>query len=465
MPLLRSGVSSVVASIVAAAVLGGFGYSVVGSAGASVHTVAGIGLLHLGDKLPAASNQPDYSTVIVSQDDMRAAATLPGRSLAYFSGTDVPRAWSGGVPYAQASKNGWLLKDASGTPLRNNGYGSYIGEVGNAAYQRAWSGNVSAFLATSGGKGVFIDDVLRDIKPLSGAYPSAYPNQAAWQAAMASFVAHVGASLRAAGYYVLVNADGYTPGDSGSNDGSLTAAWWRQLAPSVNGFMNENYQQLPNGSDTLRSSGTTSWTQYWDGWQRLVRTAQSLGKDFVGVTYGPADDTRAMIYGRASFLQEWNGGSSTFIFNPADNTDPWNAAWTTNIGMPASAKQKVGNGWMRQYTGGIALVNPSGSASQTFQLGGTYTTLSGASVRSVTLAPTSGLILRSTSTAPAGTTTLPPPTITPNATTVLSPSPKHGLRPPKEAVALPAQPSASSAPATSVSTIRLRRMRSAKIYG
>ncbi len=181
--------------------------------------------------------------------------------------------------------------------------------------------------------------------------------------------------------------------------------------------MNESYAETAEGSNTLRSSGS-SWMQNWDGWQRLIGTAQAMGKDFVGVTYGDPGDTRRMIYGKASFLQEWNGGGSVFIFNPTDNSDPWNSAWTTDIGRPAAAKQHIGSGWMRQYTGGIALVNPSPSASQTFQLGGSYLTSTGSTVTSATLAPTTGLILRSTTPPPAttaSTTTTTPATTTGNA--------------------------------------------------
>ena len=52
------------------------------------------------------------------------------------------------------------------------------------------------------------------------------------------------------------------------------------------------------------------------------------------------------------------------MFDPFDNSDPWNPAWTTNIGTPAATKQQVGSGWMRLYTGGAALVNPNPTISQ-----------------------------------------------------------------------------------------------------
>jgi hypothetical protein len=361
----------------------------------SQHVTPGIGLIHLGAGLSNASNRSRYSLVIVSRDDAGRAAGLPGRSLVISSGTSVPTTFNNGVPYRRARAKHWLLAGANGGLLENKPFKSYIGDVGSAGYQQAFITNTLAFLGAHPGlDGIFVDDVLRDIGPLTGAYPSKYPTQPAWQEAMASFVAVVGSALRAQGYYVLVNAVGYTSDNSDSNDGTLDVSWWQQLGPSVNGLMNEDYQQTAEGSLTLRNSGTDTWMQNWDGWQRLITTAQSMGKDFVGITYGPADDTRAMSYGKASFLQEWDGGGSVFIFKPTDDSDPWNPDWTTDIGQPAAAKQQVGTGWMRRYTNGIALVNPSPGNTQTFQLGGTYLTAAGATVTSLTLPPTTGSILR-----------------------------------------------------------------------
>ena len=140
---------------------------------------------------------------------------LPGTSLAYFSGTDVNTQWSTGVPYSEASANGWLLKDSSGNLLVNQGIpgNDYVGDVGNSGYQQAWISNVLAYLAANPGvKGVFIDDVLYDLAPLTGAEAAEYPTQQAWAQAQLSFIEAVGTALRAKGYYVAVNADGYVPG-------------------------------------------------------------------------------------------------------------------------------------------------------------------------------------------------------------------------------------------------------------
>jgi len=151
------------------------------TAGNRGRTVAGTGLLRTGAHLSSGSGQTRASLLIVSTSEASAAARLPGRSLVYFSGTDVNTRWSTGVPYSQAKANGWLLKNAAGKLLVNRSHpDDYVGNVGSAAYQRAWIRNVSGFLKAHGDDGIMIDDVLADLVPLAGAEAAAYPTQQAW---------------------------------------------------------------------------------------------------------------------------------------------------------------------------------------------------------------------------------------------------------------------------------------------
>jgi hypothetical protein len=312
----------------------------------------------------------------------------------YFSGTDVNTRWSTGVPYSQAKRNGWLLRSASGSLLRNESYPSnYVANVGSPLYQRAWIRNVSRFLRTHGDDGVMIDDVLADLVPLAGTEAAAYPTQKAWAAAELSFIRAVGAALRSRGYYVLASASGYIPGDPADNAGATTASWWRKLAPHVSGLMNEYYGEIPDGSNRLRSTGE-SWSQNWNGWQRLVGIAQSHGRDFVGLMHGQPGDTRTMTYGKASFLLDWNGHGGAFIYAATQNAKAWDGAWTQDLGRPLKRKRAVGAGWLRRYRHGIVLLNPSPSSAQRFVLPRRYETSAGRSVKTATLPPTTGLILR-----------------------------------------------------------------------
>lgn len=392
-----------------------------GPASASLSTVPGIGIVELGSHLDGVADPGLYGTAIASASEASTLAGLPGRSLAYFSGADVNVNWSTGVPYTQAQANGWLLTDSTGSLLTNTGYaGNYVGDVGSSGYQQAWITNVLAYLAAHPGiDGVFIDDVLYDLKPLAGTEAAKYPTQQQWAAAMLSFAKAVGGALRSHGYYVALNASGYVPGDSNSNDGTNTITWWKELGPYANGLMNEYYDETSNGTYQLRTAGT-AWNQQWDGWQRLISTAQSLGDDFFGLTYGAVGNTAAMQFGKASFLLDWNGGGGAFMYGATDGSDPTSSAWTTSVGQPAAAKQQVGVGWMRRYSGGVALVNPSATSAQTFSLGGSYVTPAGTTVSSVTLQPGTGMIL--TGAAPTTTTTSATATTTTTTSTTTAPT-------------------------------------------
>lgn len=363
------------------------------AAGGRGQTVAGTGLLRVGHLLSSASGRSRAALLIVSRAQASAAAREPGRSLVYFAGSVVCRPWSCGVPYAQAKRNGWLLTDRAGNVLVSRSHPSNaLADVGNPAYQRAWLRNVSRFLNAHHVDGVFIDTVLADLVPLTGEESASYPTQRDWARAQLSFIRAVGSALRSHGYYVLANASGYLPGKHASDTGANTALWWRQLAPYVSGLMNEYYQEIPTGTNELRTTGG-AWTQNWKGWQQLIRVAQSHRRDFVGVTYGAPGDTRTMTYGKASFLLDWNGRGGAFVYEPTNDANPWSGAWTQNIGHPLARKRPVGVGWLRRYSRGIVLLNPSPSHAQRFSLRGRYKAPGGV-VKVETLPPTTGLILR-----------------------------------------------------------------------
>jgi hypothetical protein len=400
-------------------------------ASATPSAISGIGLLNYGGHLSSFTHDSLYHVVVGDAWDSDASvlASVPGQGLAYFSGADVNTHFSTGVPYSQASANGWLLKNSAGNLLVNTGYpANYIGDIGSSGYQQAWITNVENYLAARPGiDGVFIDDVNYDPKSLCGGYPEKYPSTSGWSAAEVSFQKAVYTALHAKGYYVALNASGYIPGDSNSDNGNNTITFWKEVGPYADGLMNEYYNEAANGTNQLRVTGT-AWYQQWDAWQRLIPTAQSMGDDFIGLEKGGPSDTAAMTYGKSSFLLEWNGGGGTFMYAATDGSDPTNSAWTTSIGQPAGSKLQVGVGWMRLYSGGVVLVNPSPTSAQMFSLGGAYTTPSGASVTSVTLQPGTGMILTggtppntttttTTTTATVGTTTTPVTATTTTATT------------------------------------------------
>jgi hypothetical protein len=262
--LKKALVSGILTAVLAVGFASVFGLEQLRSASATSGVTGGVGLYELGGALSSVADPSAYSYVIGDSSVSGQLASLPGTSLAYFAGTDVNTEWSTGVPYSQAAANGWLLRDASGNLLVNQAYaGDYVGDVGNPAYQQAWISNVLGYLAANPGiKGVFIDDVLYDLTPLAGEEAAKYPTQQSWAQATLSFVQAVGTALRAKGYYVLVNASGYVPGDSNSDDGTNTITWWQELGPYVNGLMNVPTRRAasPLHSEAPTSNSRVRWS-------------------------------------------------------------------------------------------------------------------------------------------------------------------------------------------------------------
>jgi hypothetical protein len=372
--------------------------------------VSSIGALRWGNSYPAGSGYDRYAYVDVSIGDAAKAATQPGTSLVYTSGTSVRDNWGSintGVPLSEARANGWLLTTASGASVMNVQYGAYVPDFGSSAYQQRWIQNVTGFLAQTGADGVHIDDVLADAGSFTGGvYPAKYPTQQAWEDAQVSFVSAVSAALRARGYYVLVQASGRRTTATGyANDSAQTEkAFFSRLAPLVDGVMSEYWMETPADkvNPKLRTSGTSDWDQHWDEWLDLINTVQDNGADFFTLMYGSSSTSAgvaAMRYARASFLLEWNGGGGAVDFKPdGGTTDPWNLEWTADVGQPVGTKYRVGVGWRRDFTAGTAIVNPDQSASQTFALAGSYLKADGSSVSTVTLGPAQALVLRGTGT-------------------------------------------------------------------
>jgi len=425
------------------------------AASASLPLDSGIGLIKMGGSSSSSGNNWNqltntnmYSVIVVGGVNAPSAGQLPGRSLLYACGVNVPDAsWSStcGVSWTAATANGWILKDASGNNVSYGSSGYYLADVGNPSYQQAWVSAMTSILSSTPGiDGVMIDNVQGSLFTPS----PTYPDNASYRAAMQSFIGAVGPALMAKGYYVDVNASmndtttsGWQTSFGNQCDGSQAIWWYRQLAPDVNGFTSEYWEMNWDSAGSIRLSGTSSCSQNWDGWERLVAAVQGMGKDFIPITSGTSDSAGVAksTYLKASFLLDYDGGSSAFVYaaggpgNYSAQVDDQmgGAAWTLNLGQPVAAKYQVGIGWRRDFTGGTVVIDPASGGSQTFALGGTYLLPDGTQVTSVTLQSGSALILplasapattatttsATTTTTTATTTTTPPTTTTPTTTT------------------------------------------------
>jgi hypothetical protein len=391
-----------------------------GTATASASTV---GALRICTACSGAGDLSRYEYVILQSDKAALIPVLKAKNpslkaLVYKNATATyayaqtgGRDWAklpSGVGYVDATLNHpeWFLRDAQGNRIEFSDYPDlWMMDVGNRDYQKAWLKNVVAEVQADGWDGVMIDDVNANQRlHLGGRTIARYPTVAEEQRAMTSFLAYVGPGLTSKGILALPNIMVEWPDGPGI---------WSQWIGYTSGAVQEYWTKWG------RDASLHFTDAGWDYRQSFLDRTQRAGKIYLGITYAPRDDTRSMIYARASFLLDWNGGKSALMFDPGA-VDPWHDAWTADLGAPAGAKVAVGSAWRRAFAGGAVVVNPSTSA-QTVQLGREYLAAGGSRVSSVTLAPATAAILRTTPAPAPGvvppSTGTPPPSGNPPAAT------------------------------------------------
>jgi hypothetical protein len=387
--------------------------------------VPGIAAIRLGGENYAQTHLPQYETVFLGPGRLwdlsyikrytSRTRVLQWTNISFLSkacGNPAPPTCPTAVGFSEAlahdqanPSDPWILRDAAGNPI---GYRAYPGEVyanpGSASYQLRAGQNLirSLTASTPHWNGVNLDDVERNYynsagNPIHGTAPSpSYPTNESWYPAAKSLFTSVGSHLRQQGFYVAGNAA--VAADATS---VATQAWWTDLASAFDGFTQEYFEQHAfDGS--LAYNGNTSAGDFNDR-LRFVDIAQKLGKDFFGGMHydglcakGPSCTlSDALMYGIAAFKLKWDGSGGGYRMAQTVGIDPWNAAWTRNIGTPVGAMYAVAKGWRRNYTRGTVIVNPKapGSGAITFRLGATYVAPNGKRVTSVTLQPVRAMIL------------------------------------------------------------------------
>lgn len=185
--------------------------------------------------------------------------------------------------------------------------------------------------------------------------------------------------------------------------GNLTT--WGQSGPIPAG-----YQGMLDGG-VLEGQVGASWSiESWGGWQAMmtqytrVMNAVNAPKLVIFNQQGSPTDYQAFRYGFASCLMNdayYDFTNSAVDYHGVVWFDEYNAKLGQPISGPPTAAWQKGV-WRRDFTNGIALVNPKGNGPQTVQLGGTFVKIKGAqdpavnngqTVTSVTLQDRDGIIL------------------------------------------------------------------------
>jgi Hypothetical glycosyl hydrolase family 15 len=285
----------------------------------------------------------------------------------------------------------WILRDTAGNKLfipygcGNGTCPQYAGDISNPAFRHYWIEQARGHLA-HGYRGLFVDDVNMeervgdasetDVAPVGAG--GAVITPAAWRAYMAQFMAEIRAALPAA--EIVHNALWFANADAGPSDPSIR----REIESA-------NYILLERG---VNDSGLTGGSGRWslNALLAFVDQVHSLGRGVV--MDGSASDPRGMEYNLASYFEISTGNDA--VSAKEQTPTSWWQGFNVNLGEATNARHPWSNLLRRDFTGGMVLVNPPGSATQTITLPNAMRDASGSWVSSLTLSPASGAVLSGT---------------------------------------------------------------------
>jgi hypothetical protein len=284
-----------------------------------------------------------------------------------------------------AAHESWWLHNSAGKRITFSDY-DYVAasNIGDAGWQAQAKAHIAGIKA-DGYDGIMLDDV--NIYPGHGFnaadanHSLEYRTDTAYGDATKAAIAVLGPSIKAHGMLAVANV-GMSPWD-GEQYSRFTS-----MLGSLSGVFREFWMAW-NGS------GTPFTGPVWSSTLRMQTDTEAAGRVFLANSYplNPQNDTRSVRYGQASFWIGWDGAEeSGFGYNSGLGGSAYKL-YGRVLGLPTGARRAVGVGWMRHFTAGVAVVNPSPSASQSFSLGGTYTDEEGVSRSTVTLGPASGMVL------------------------------------------------------------------------
>jgi len=277
------------------------------------------------------------------------------------------------------NQESWFVHDASGNRITTYS-GDYLMNVSSTGWMQHWVSYVNNELGNNTCyNGVFADNVWNTVTAgwwdLSSPVPD--PTSSNWHNATIAFLQYIKANLMS-GKIIIVNTDEF------DTDDYLAVA---------DGQMLEGYVHEPWVNVTVVNHRVTI-----DCLARKSATGKIVLADSGTLT---TNASQAQIdnmsnYCYASFLIGLNGSQASYGWsqNPtgAYNTVTYPPIMDTNIGSPTDQYYSSQNVYMRDFTSGKVLFNPSAN-SYTINLGGTYTLLNGTSVTRIGLAPYTGEIL------------------------------------------------------------------------
>ncbi len=276
------------------------------------------------------------------------------------------------------SHEDWFIHDTSGNRIINSLYGWYLMDVGNAGWRAHWVSIVNSKIGTLY-DGVFIDDVWNSLSGyVSGVSTSVTSN---WHSNVLGMLQYIKANITP-GKIVIINTDEW-------NSNTYVSVVDGQM---LEGFVHCSWEQVyTQGS---RDTGLIMTII------NKMATNTAAGKIVIGlsgtiVSSDSAAMARMVKYCYAGFLLAKNGAGAYWGFNnyySSDGSKGYYSVMDAPIGDPTNAYYQSQNVYMRDFTNGKAIFNPTANT-YTINLNGTYKTLSGTTVTTITIGAYSGEVL------------------------------------------------------------------------
>ena len=273
----------------------------------------------------------------------------------------------------------WILKGQNGSWLYINfacngsTCSQYAFDFANASFRQYQISQISNMLK-AGYLGVWLDNVDLQVETSNASGTVMYPmdsttgqlmTTSAWEKYIANFTTQIRQAFPTA--QIVHNSIWYAGTQPAGTDPyvqqEVQAADWINLERGV--------------SDTNLTAGTGQYTL--TSMLNFVDVVHSLGKKVSVQEYNFNGD-----YGLAGYYLISSGLDA--LGNDAITPNNWWSGYDHDLGIPLGQRYDWYGLFRRDFTNGFVLLNPFKGATVTLSLGGTYTTTSGASVSSVTLA-------------------------------------------------------------------------------
>jgi hypothetical protein len=287
----------------------------------------------------------------------------------------------------------WILHDSSGHRLyipwgcSSGTCPQYAADIANPNFRAWWITQMQTILSQGNYQGIFVDDVNMNFSVSDGNGNAVAPiddstgasmTWQAWRYYIAQFVMQI---RQAFPTKEIVHNAVWFAGPDAVRDQDPAIQMQISAADIIN-------LERGVGSDGGLTGGTGQWSVY--ALFSFIDRAHQTGHAGVLQQYN-VTDVPTQLYSLAAYFMISSGRD--YYADTATTPDNWWNGFDVNLGAPLGPRTYNNGIFRRDFTKGIALLSDPGTLTQTISLPGTFQTVDGQSVTSVTLSAKQGAIL------------------------------------------------------------------------